>query len=82
LLGRVLTRAIVRASGKNVKTSSREDEQLLGDQVEGAEKVIVFVDAQVRVDSLFEQLLRNGYPSLSLHGGKEQEDRDSTLSDF
>jgi ATP-dependent RNA helicase DDX46/PRP5 len=56
--------------------------QLLGEQVEGSKKVIVFVDTQVRADNLFEQLLRNGYPSLSLHGGKEQEDRDSTLSDF
>jgi ATP-dependent RNA helicase DDX46/PRP5 len=56
--------------------------QLLGEQVEGTKKVIVFVDTQVRADNLFEQLLRNGYPSLSLHGGKEQEDRDSTLSDF
>ena len=27
-------------------------------------------------------MLRNGYPALSLHGGKEQEDRDSTISDF
>jgi len=56
--------------------------QLLGEEVEGVKKVIVFVDTQVRADSLFEQLLRNGYPSLSLHGGKEQEDRDSTISDF
>lgn len=56
--------------------------QLLGEQVEGTKKVIVFVDTQVRADTLFERLLRNGYPSLSLHGGKEQEDRDSTISDF
>lgn len=56
--------------------------QLLGEQVEGTKKVLVFVDTQVRADSLFEQLLRNGYPSLSLHGGKEQEDRDSTIADF
>ena len=56
--------------------------QLLGEQVEGTKKVIVFCDTQVRADSLFEQLLRNGYPALSLHGGKEQEDRDSTISDF
>jgi len=56
--------------------------QLLGEQVEGTNKIIIFVDTQVRADSLFEQLLRNGYPSLSLHGGKEQEDRDSTISDF
>lgn len=56
--------------------------QILGEQVEGTKKVIVFVDTQVRSDRLFEQLLRNGYSTLSLHGGKEQEDRDSTLSDF
>lgn len=56
--------------------------QILGEQVEGTKKVIIFVDTQVRSDRLFEQLLRNGYSTLSLHGGKEQEDRDSTLSDF
>lgn len=56
--------------------------QLLGENVDENKKAIVFVDTQVRADSLFEQLLRNGYMSLSLHGGKEQEDRDSTISDF
>jgi ATP-dependent RNA helicase DDX46/PRP5 len=56
--------------------------QLLGEQVEGTKKVIVFVDTQIRADSLFEQLLRSGYSTLTLHGGKEQEDRDSTISDF
>lgn len=56
--------------------------QLLGEQVNGTNKVIVFVDTQSRADSIFEQLIRCGYPSLSLHGGKEQEDRDSTISDF
>lgn len=56
--------------------------QLLGEHMEGNNKVIVFVDTQVRADNLFEQLLRNGYPAVSLHGGKEQEDRDSTIQDF
>lgn len=56
--------------------------QLLGDNVFEENKAIVFVDTQIRADNLFEQLLRNGYVSLSLHGGKEQEDRDSTISDF
>jgi ATP-dependent RNA helicase DDX46/PRP5 len=56
--------------------------QILGEQVEGTKKVIVFVDTQVRADHIFEQLLRSGYSTLSLHGGKEQEDRDSTISDF
>mmetsp|Transcript_23201 Transcript_23201/g.68562 ORF Transcript_23201/g.68562 Transcript_23201/m.68562 type:complete len:523 (-) Transcript_23201:146-1714(-) len=56
--------------------------QLLGDHAEEGKKVIVFVDTQARADSIFSQLLSCGYPSLSLHGGKEQEDRDSTISDF
>jgi len=56
--------------------------QLLGEHVEEGKKAIVFVNTQNRADSVFEQLVRCGYPSLSLHGGKEQEDRDSTLSDF
>lgn len=56
--------------------------QILGEQIEGNNKAIVFVDTQVRADSLFEQLLRSGYSTLSLHGGKDQEDRDSTIADF
>ena len=38
--------------------------QLLGEHVDDGKKVIVFVDTQVRADSLFEQLIRCGYPSL------------------
>jgi len=56
--------------------------QLLGEHVDEGKKVIVFVDTQVKADSIYEQLIRCGYPSFSLHGGKEQEDRDSTISDF
>jgi ATP-dependent RNA helicase DDX46/PRP5 len=56
--------------------------QILGEQVDEEKKAIVFVDTQVKTDALFEQLLRSGYVTLSLHGGKEQEDRDSTISDF
>lgn len=56
--------------------------QLLGEKADHTKKVIIFVDTQIRADKLFEQLLRNGYVSLSLHGGKEQEDRDSTIADF
>ena len=56
--------------------------QLLGEYVEGTQKVIVFLDTQVRTDNLFEQLLRSGYSTLSLHGGMEQEDRDSAIADF
>jgi hypothetical protein len=53
--------------GKNVKTSSREDEKLLGEQVEGAKTIIVFVDTEVPADNQFELFLCHGYPSL-FHG--------------
>jgi len=56
--------------------------QLLGEHVEGTRKVIVFLDTQLRTDELFEQLTRSGYATRSLHGGMEQEDRDSAISDF
>ena len=56
--------------------------QLLGEHVEGTKKVIVFLDTQLRTDGLFEQLMRTGYSTRSLHGGMEQEDRDSAISDF
>ncbi|KAF8445549.1 hypothetical protein BGX38DRAFT_1271216 [Terfezia claveryi] len=33
-------------------------------------------------DSLLRDLMRRGYPCMSIHGGKDQIDRDSTISDF
>lgn len=55
--------------------------QLLGVWYERGH-VLVFVDTQARCDRLYEDLLRVGYPCLSLHGGKEQIDRDQTIADF
>ena len=53
------------------------------DEYTNSKKCIIFVDTQLRADALFEQLIRSGYLSCqSLHGGKEQEDRDNTISDF
>lgn len=45
-------------------------------------KVLIFVDRQEAADSLLAQLLKRGYPCSTLHGGKDQTDRDSTISDF
>lgn len=56
--------------------------QLLGEHCDTNKKVIIFVDTQLKTDAIFEQLVRCGYSSLSLHGGKDQEDRDSTIADF
>lgn len=45
-------------------------------------RTLVFVDRQEAADNLFRELLKKGYPCLSLHGGKEQVDRDQVISDF
>merc|ERR1711972_1110430 len=42
----------------------------------------IFVHQQRDVDEMFTELLKYGYPSLSLHGGQDQHDRDFTLQDF
>eukprot|EP01047_Picozoa_sp_COSAG01_P009996 COSAG01_NODE_418_length_17279_cov_69.506228_12_plen_279_part_00 len=42
----------------------------------------MFVDKQDTCDELFQGLLRAGYPCFSLHGGKDQADRDTTIADF
>ena len=55
--------------------------ELLGEWYERG-KVIVFVHSQDKCDQVFRDLLRSGYPCLSLHGGKEQSDRECTIADF
>eukprot|EP00967_Tisochrysis_lutea_P069712 scaffold91719_cov15-Tisochrysis_lutea.AAC.1 len=37
---------------------------------------------QEKCDTLFRDLLKAGYPCLSLHGGKDQSDRECTITDF
>ncbi|GLH09143.1 Putative ATP-dependent RNA helicase DDX46 [Gryllus bimaculatus] len=44
--------------------------------------VIVFVDKQENADSLLKDLMKASYPCMSLHGGIDQFDRDSTIVDF
>ncbi len=55
--------------------------QLLGIWYEKG-NVLIFVDKQEKCDQLFADLLRAGYPCLSLHGGKDQVDREHTLREF
>ncbi|WFD37045.1 RNA helicase [Malassezia cuniculi] len=45
-------------------------------------RTLVFVERQESADSLLHELMKKGYPTLSLHGGKEQVDRDATIADF
>merc|ERR1711939_883196 len=42
----------------------------------------IFVDRQEKADDLLKDLMRKGYPCMSIHGGKDQIDRDSTIDDF
>lgn len=45
-------------------------------------RALIFVDRQESADNLFKDLVERGYPCLSIHGGKDQVDRDSAISDF
>ena len=46
------------------------------------DRALIFVDRQESADSLLRDLMRKGYPCMSIHGGKDQIDRDSTIDDF
>ncbi|KAF9887513.1 pre-mRNA processing RNA-helicase [Aspergillus nanangensis] len=43
---------------------------------------LIFVERQEAADTLLRELMRKGYPCMSIHGGKDQIDRDSTIEDF
>ena len=45
-------------------------------------RTLIFVDRQEAADNLLNELIRKGYMCLSLHGGKDQVDRDQTIADF
>lgn len=45
-------------------------------------RALIFVDRQESADDLFRELLQRGYVCASLHGGKEQVDRDEAIKNF
>ena len=45
-------------------------------------RTLIFVDRQEAADFLLDRLMKRGYPCLSLHGGKDQIDRDQVIKDF
>ena len=45
-------------------------------------RTLIFVDRQEYADDLFRELLQRGYICASLHGGKEQVDRDEAIKNF
>ena len=42
----------------------------------------MFVDKQEKADGLMKDLMTHSYPCMSLHGGIDQYDRGSIISDF
>ena len=44
--------------------------------------VLVFVERQEAADALLRDLMKSSYSCMALHGGMDQFDRDSTISDF
>jgi len=58
--------------------------ELLGELYEEDEdaRTLIFVERQEKADDLLKELMIKGYPCMSIHGGKDQVDRDSTISDF
>ncbi|RYP54711.1 hypothetical protein DL768_000535 [Monosporascus sp. mg162] len=58
--------------------------ELLGELYDKDEdaRTLVFVERQEKADELLKELMRKGYPCMSIHGGKDQIDRDSTIQDF
>ncbi len=60
--------------------------ELLGNMYEDEknedDRALIFVDRQESADTLLKDLMRKGYACMSIHGGKDQIDRDSTIEDF
>jgi ATP-dependent RNA helicase DDX46/PRP5 len=58
--------------------------QLLGDlyDVDEDARTLIFVDRQESADWLLNELMKKAYPCYSIHGGKDQIDRDSAINDF
>ncbi|KAI4183066.1 MAG: hypothetical protein L6R41_005621 [Letrouitia leprolyta] len=46
------------------------------------DRALIFVDRQESADGLLKDLMIKGYSCMSIHGGKDQIDRDSTIDDF
>lgn len=55
---------------------------LYAEETNEDDRALVFVDRQESADGLLRDLMRKGYPCQSIHGGKDQIDRDSAIEDF
>ena len=96
LARKILTRPVeVQVGGRSVVCKDVEQDvvvldddqkflkllELLG-QFQEKGSVLVFMERQESADHLIKDLMKVGYPCMALHGGMDQSDRDSTISDF
>lgn len=59
--------------------------EILGEMSQDEEedlRALIFVERQEAADDLFRELLQKGYICASLHGGKDQVDRDEAITNF
>lgn len=57
--------------------------QLLGENHEDDDaRSLIFVDRQESAEDLMNAIMKRGYPCNTLHGGKDQSDRDEVIGDF
>ena len=70
----------VRSEG----TKFRRTLHLLGDVLSKDDdaRCLIFVEKQETADSLLKDLWKASYPTVSIHGGREQIDRDQAINDF
>ncbi|PPJ60236.1 hypothetical protein CBER1_01320 [Cercospora berteroae] len=66
------------------ETKFRRVLELLGNLHEADEdaRSLIFVERQETADQIFKELHKKGYTSVSVHGGREQIDRDQAILDF
>lgn len=55
---------------------------LYAEEQNSDDRTLVFVDRQESADGLLNDLMRKGYPCQSIHGGKDQIDRDDAIHNF
>lgn len=96
LARRILSKPIeVQVGGRSVVCSDVEQHVLVIDEdnkflklleilghYQEKGSVIIFVDKQEHADGLLKDLMKASYPCMSLHGGIDQYDRDSIITDF
>ena len=83
-------RSVVAAEIEQIVEVRQEDTkfnrllEILGDVYNSDKdaRTLIFVDRQEAADDLLKELIKKGYVTMSLHGGKDQVDRDETISDF